>query len=64
VIVPNFFDMAKRGIISALTATWWESGDIIPALLGDIAELVTPPPGPGGERGWLIQEFLRFFGWA
>jgi hypothetical protein len=64
VTVPNFFDMAKGKIISMFTAAWGESGDIIPALLGDIIELVTPPPGLGGERGWLIQEFLRYFGWA
>jgi hypothetical protein len=33
--------------------------DILPSLLGDIIELVTPPPD---QRGWLIQDFLRIFG--
>jgi hypothetical protein len=33
--------------------------EVLPSLLGDIIELVTPPPD---QRGWLIQDFLRIFG--
>jgi hypothetical protein len=57
-IGQSFTAFAKKEICRAETMFCKFSRDIIRPLLADIIELVIPPRGPHGERGWLVKEFL------
>ena len=58
----NFVAYVKKGICNIQLCVCNEAYDIIKTILADVID-VTPTRNTKGERGWLTENFLNYFGW-